>query len=90
MLDTLRIANGTIADKDFLAVGANTGYYMFGWDGAIERGFVPTIENKLASGIYVVNGEKTNDVPHRYWSTAVANFVPVVRDPRYIAARKVV
>jgi hypothetical protein len=83
------LANGTISDKFYLAVGANTGYYQFGWDGYIERGFVPTIENKLASGIYVVNGQKTDDVPHRYWSTAVANFVPVVRDPRYIAARKV-
>ena len=84
------LANGTISDKFFLAVGANTGYYFFGWDGYIERGFVPTIENRLASGIYVVNGEKTNDVPHRYWTTAVANFIPLVRDPRYIAARKVV
>jgi len=82
-------ADGTISDKFFLAVGANTGYYQFGWDGYIERGFVPTIENKLASGIYVVNGQKTDDVPHRYWTTAVANFVPVVKDPRYIAARKV-
>ena len=83
------LANGTISDKDFLAVGANTGYYIFGWDGAIERGFVPTIENRLQSGIFVVNGAKENDVPFRYWTTAVANFVPVVRDPRYIAARKV-
>jgi hypothetical protein len=83
------LANGTISDKFFLAVGANTGYYQFGWDGYIERGFVPTIENRLASGIYVVNGQKIDDVPHRYWTTAVANFVPVVRDPRYIAARKV-
>lgn len=83
-------ANATISDKFFLAVGANTGYYQFGWDGYIERGFMPTIENRLASGIYVVNGQKVDDVPHRYWTTAVANFVPVVRDPRYIAARKVV
>jgi hypothetical protein len=82
-------ANGSISDKEYLAVGANSGYYMFGWDGYIERGFMPTIENRLAAGIYVVNGQKIDDVPHRYWTTAVANYVPVVRDPRYIAARKV-
>ena len=83
------LANGTISDKNFMANGALNGYYTFGWDGYIERGFVPTIENRLAQGIYVVNGQKTDDVPHRYWTTAAANFVPVVRDPRYIASRKV-
>jgi hypothetical protein len=82
-------SNATISDKFYLAVGANTGYYQFGWDGYIERAFMPTIENRLASGIFVVNGQKTDDVPFRYWTTAVANFVPVVKDPRYIAARKV-
>jgi len=83
--------NGTIIDKFLMAVDGNTDYYFFGWDGYIERAFTPPVESMGAGGgIYIVNGQKTDDIPHRYWTTAAANFVPIVRDPRMIAARRVV
>jgi len=83
--------NGTILDKFLMAVDGNTDYYFFGWDGYIERAFTPPVESMGAGGgIYIVNGQKTDDIPHRYWTAAAANFVPIVRDPRMIAARKVV
>jgi len=81
----------TVLNKPFLSdTAGNTGYIFLAFDAYIERAFVPTIENKLASGIYVVNGFQTDRVPHRYWTEGVANCIPFIADPRRIAAQKVV
>lgn len=80
----------TVLNKPFLAdANGNTGYFFLAFDAYMERAFVPTIENKLAPGIYVVNGMEVDRVPHRYWTEGVANFIPLLQDPRRIAAQKV-
>lgn len=82
-------ANGTVLDKYLMEVNGSTDYYFFAWDGYIERAFVPCEEDGT-SGIFIVSGEKTNDIPFKTWTTAVANYMPIVLDPRQICARKVV
>jgi hypothetical protein len=82
-------ADGTITDKFLMDVNGSTDYYFFAWDGYIERAFVPCEEDGT-SGIFIVSGEQTNDIPFKTWTTAVANYMPIVLDPRQICARKVV
>lgn len=82
-------ADGTITDKFLMDVNGSTDYYFFAWDGYIERAFVPCEEDGT-SGIFIVSGELTNDIPFKTWTTAVANYMPIVLDPRQICARKVV
>jgi len=82
-------ADGTIQDKYLMAVNGSTDYYFFAWDGYIERAFVPCEEDGT-SGIFIVSGEKKDDIPFKTWTTAVANYMPIVLDPRQICSRKVV
>jgi len=79
----------TIDDRPLMSVNGSTDYYFFAWDGYIERAFVPCEEDGT-SAIFIVSGEKTNDIPFQTWSTAVANYMPIVLDPRKICARRVV
>ena len=86
-------ADKTILDKVLFQANGSTDWYMFGWDGMIERAFLPCTEALLmgvASGVLLVNGQRTDKIPFRYWTEGAANWFPVVSDPRMLAARKVV
>jgi hypothetical protein len=53
---------------------------------------LPTIENKLLQGVYIVNGFQTRQIALRYyWTEGVANFIPfLLPDPRHCCSRRVV
>jgi hypothetical protein len=76
--------DGTIVDKYFL----EDNYYFFARDGFLERAFVPTVEKDFAGGVFL-NSKVVEEAPRRERSVAMANGVPMVADPRYLAARKV-
>lgn len=85
--------NKTIVDKPLFQADGSTNWYMFGWDGMIERAFFPSTESFLSgssAGIFLLNGQKVDSHPFRYWVEASANYMPLVPDPRMLAARKVV
>jgi hypothetical protein len=86
-------ANRTIVDKPLFQADGSTNWYMFGWDGMIERAFFPSTEAFLSgssAGIFILNGQRVDKHPFRYWVEASANYMPLVPDPRMLAARKVV
>lgn len=83
----------SIVDKPIFQADGSTNWYMFGWDNMIERAFFPSTESFLSgsnAGIFLLNGQRTDRHPFRYWVEASANYMPLVPDPRMLAARKVV
>jgi hypothetical protein len=76
--------NGDIIDKYFL----EDNYYFFAKDGMLERAFVPTVEKDFQPGVFL-HSKVVEEAPRRERSVSVANGVPLVIDPRYLAARKV-
>lgn len=75
---------GEPEDKYFLEEGR----VFFAKDGYVERAMVPTVEKDFQPGVYV-HSEVIKKSPRVEESLAVANMIPFVPDPRYLAGRKV-
>jgi hypothetical protein len=64
------------------------GYYLFATPGYMERAIVPSAENNYLGGLITVP-EAVSKVPMRDKLTVVGRMVPLVADPRLLAARNV-
>ena len=82
---TVDSAAGTQSNGYFLP----DDYYVFLYEpGVIERAFVPTVERDFAPGLFQINDIESR-LPRREYSAAAGNFIPFVKDERYIAARNI-
>jgi hypothetical protein len=67
----------------------NSNYYCFHYEnGQVESAFVPTVEKNFSPGLFELN-ELISKLPKKEITAVCGNVVPIIRNAKYLAARKV-